>query len=51
MSLLVAGKIAKEDLYDVFKANIPFLIITLVMLAVLIAVPQLSVWLPSMFRP
>jgi tripartite ATP-independent transporter DctM subunit len=51
MSLLVAGKIAKEDLYDVFKANVPFLLVMVVMLVALIAIPELSTWLPSVFRP
>jgi len=51
MSLLVAGKIAKEDLYDVLKANTPFLIVMVLFLAALIAVPELSTWLPSVFRP
>ncbi|HUP17582.1 MAG TPA: TRAP transporter large permease [Acidimicrobiia bacterium] len=51
MSLLVAGKIAKEDLYDVFKANVPFLFVMVVMLVALIAIPELSTWLPSVFRP
>jgi tripartite ATP-independent transporter DctM subunit len=51
MSLLVAGKIAREELYDVFKANTPFLIVMVVFLVALIAIPQLSTWLPSVLRP
>ncbi|APU16129.1 MULTISPECIES: TRAP transporter large permease [Actinoalloteichus] len=48
MSLVVAGKIGKVDAWDVFRANTPFLVATLGLLALVIMLPGLSTWLPSL---
>lgn len=50
LSLVVASKLANVDVLDVLRANTPFLIATVVLLAVLLMVPSLSTWLPSVFR-
>lgn len=47
MSLVVAAKIAKVDAWAVLRANTPFLVATLVVLALVIAFPALATWLPS----
>lgn len=48
MSLVVGGKIGRVDPWKVFKANTPFLIGMVVLLAVLIFFPALSTWLPEL---
>ncbi|MBB6354039.1 tripartite ATP-independent transporter DctM subunit [Aminobacter aganoensis] len=50
MSLIIAGRIAKCDQLKVFRANMPFFIVTLVFTLVLMAVPELATWLPSVAR-
>ncbi|BCI53481.1 C4-dicarboxylate ABC transporter permease [Mycolicibacterium litorale] len=47
MSLVVAAKIAKVDAWAVLRANTPFLVATVVVLALVIAFPALATWLPS----
>ncbi len=48
MSLVVAGKIGRVDLWDAFRANMPFLIAVLVLLLVLVLIPPLATWLPAL---
>lgn len=47
MSLVVAGKIGKVDAWDVFRANTPFLLSTIALLVLVVLVPGLATWLPS----
>lgn len=47
MSLIITGRIAKVDQIQVFKANMPFFIATLLFTVLLMAVPELSTWLPK----
>ena len=50
MSLIIAGRIAKCDQLQVFKANMPFFIVTLLFTLLLMAVPELATWLPTMAK-
>ncbi|MCS0505006.1 TRAP transporter large permease [Ancylobacter mangrovi] len=50
MSLIITARIAKVDQWQVFRANMPFFIITLLFTLVLMAVPALSTWLPMHMR-
>lgn len=50
MSLIITARIAKVDQWQVFRANMPFFIITLAFTLVLIAVPGLSTWLPAYMK-
>ena len=47
MSLVVAAKIARVDAWSVLRANTPFLIATVAVLALVIVFPPLATWLPS----
>lgn len=47
MSLVVAAKIAKVDAWGVLRANTPFLIATVGVLALVIVFPALATWLPT----
>jgi tripartite ATP-independent transporter DctM subunit len=47
MSLVVAAKIAKVDAWGVLRANTPFLLATIAVLALVIVFPPLATWLPS----
>ena len=47
MSLVVAAKIAKVDAWSVLRANTPFLLATIGVLALVILFPPLATWLPS----
>ncbi|MDF2823324.1 MAG: C4-dicarboxylate transporter permease [Mycobacterium sp.] len=47
MSLVVAAKIAKVDAWGVLRANTPFLIATVGVLALVVVFPPLATWLPS----
>jgi tripartite ATP-independent transporter DctM subunit len=51
MSLIIAGRIARCDQLEVFKANMPFFIATLAFTALLMAVPELATWLPRYLAP
>ncbi|GAB5375935.1 MAG: TRAP transporter large permease [Acuticoccus sp.] len=46
LSLVVAAKIAKVDVMSALRANTPFLIATVALLALLAALPGLALWLP-----
>jgi tripartite ATP-independent transporter DctM subunit len=47
MSLVVAAKIAKVDAWRVLRANTPFLVATVGVLALVIVFPALATWLPT----
>ncbi|MGV9799547.1 TRAP transporter large permease [Mycobacterium sp. NPDC003449] len=47
MSLVVAAKIAKVDAWGVLRANTPFLLATVAVLILVILIPSLATWLPS----
>lgn len=48
MSLVVAGKIGRVDLWDAFIANMPFLLAIVLLLLLIVLVPSLATWLPAM---
>jgi len=48
MSLMIAGRIAKCDQIEVFRANMPFFIVTLLFTVLLMAVPELATWFPNL---
>ena len=50
IALVVAAKIADEDLARVVRANTPFLLGTLALLLLLVFVPGLATWLPDWLR-
>jgi tripartite ATP-independent transporter DctM subunit len=47
MSLVVAAKIARVDAWSVLRANTPFLLATIGVLVLVILIPSLATWLPS----
>ncbi|WP_024805452.1 TRAP transporter large permease [Nocardia sp. BMG51109] len=47
MSLVVAARIAKVDAWQVLRYNTPFLAATVVVLVLVMLVPALATWLPS----
>jgi tripartite ATP-independent transporter DctM subunit len=47
---IIAGRIAGVDQIQVFRANIPFFVTIVVFTIVLIAVPELSTWLPNYMK-
>ncbi len=49
VNLYLSGTIAKVTIEDLVKANIPFLISTLICLVVINLVPGLSLWIPGLF--
>lgn len=50
MALVVAGKIGGVDLWDVFRANMPFLVAMVAFLLLVIFVPGIATWLPGLLR-
>jgi len=46
MSLIIAGRIARCDQLQVFRANMPFFVVTILFTLLLMAVPELATWLP-----
>jgi tripartite ATP-independent transporter DctM subunit len=50
IALVVASKIAKEDLALVLRANTPFLLGMALFLMVIILVPELATWLPEALK-
>lgn len=50
LSLIITGRIAKCDQIAVFRANMPFFIITILFTILLAAMPSLSTWLPNYMR-
>jgi TRAP-type C4-dicarboxylate transport system permease large subunit len=50
IALVITGRIAQVDQLRVFRANLPFLWGMLAFLLIIMAVPQLATWLPSIAR-
>ena len=50
IALVVASKIANEDLARVMRANMPFLLALVLFLLVVILVPGFATWLPEALR-
>lgn len=50
LNLFVVSGIAKEKLGEVVKGVIPFVVIMILFLAIVIFVPQLSLWLPEIMN-
>ncbi|MBD2222696.1 TRAP transporter large permease subunit, partial [Calothrix sp. FACHB-1219] len=51
MNLFVLNALLPDvKLTDIFRGCVPFVLVMVVMLGVLIAFPQLSLWLPSMMK-
>jgi C4-dicarboxylate transporter DctM subunit len=51
VSLYIAMSLAKKDLIFVVKSILPFLVLQIVVLAVLVYWPDLSLFLPKIFYP
>ncbi|AZL60017.1 TRAP transporter large permease [Tabrizicola piscis] len=50
IALIITGRIARTDQLKIFAANMPFLLAILGFTIVLMAVPELATWLPSLMR-
>jgi tripartite ATP-independent transporter DctM subunit len=50
IALVITGRIAEVDQLRVFRANLPFLWGMLAFLLLIMAVPELATWLPSVLR-
>ena len=50
IALIVAGRIANVDQIRVLRANTPFFMGIIAFLLILIAMPELSTWLPEIAR-
>ncbi|MFJ5764764.1 MULTISPECIES: TRAP transporter large permease [unclassified Lysinibacillus] len=50
LNLFVVSGIAKEKLGEVVKGVIPFIILMIVFLAIVVVLPQLSLWLPEQMK-
>ncbi len=50
LNLFVVSGIAKEKLGEVVKGVIPFIILMIVFLAIVVLLPQLSLWLPEQMK-
>jgi tripartite ATP-independent transporter DctM subunit len=50
MSLIITGRIARVDQIQVFRANMPFFIATVLFTILLMLVPELSTWLPEQMK-
>lgn len=50
LNLFVVSGIAKEKLGEVVKGVIPFIILMIVFLALVVLIPQLSLWLPEQMK-
>ncbi len=44
---IVKGLMPKIDLYDLFKAAVPFIVVDAITIALVMVFPQLATWLPS----
>ncbi len=51
IALVITGRIAEVDQLRVFRANLPFLWGLLAFLLLIMTVPELATWLPSVLRP
>jgi len=50
IALIITGRIAQTDQLRIFVANIPFLLLILLVTIMLMLFPQISTWLPSVAR-
>lgn len=50
IALIISGRIAGVDQVQVFKANIPYFIAIVLFTLLLMAVPELSTWLPNYMK-
>jgi tripartite ATP-independent transporter DctM subunit len=50
IALIITGRIAHTDQLRVFVANIPFLVLIILVTIVLMLFPQIATWLPSVAR-
>ena len=50
IALIISGRIAGVDQVQVFKANIPYFIAIILFTLLLMAVPELSTWLPNYMK-
>ncbi|EKU42854.1 TRAP dicarboxylate transporter, DctM subunit [Lysinibacillus fusiformis ZB2] len=50
LNLFVVSGIAKEKLWEVVKGVIPFIILMIIFLALVVLIPQLSLWLPEQMK-
>jgi C4-dicarboxylate transporter DctM subunit len=50
LNLFVVSGIAKEKLGEVVKGVIPFIILMIIFLALVVIIPQLSLWLPEQMK-
>lgn len=47
----LSGMVKDAQLFTIFRGVVPFIFTMLICLAILIAFPQISIWLPSMMQP
>jgi TRAP-type C4-dicarboxylate transport system permease large subunit len=50
IALVISGRLADVDQLQVFRANLPFLWGMLGFLLLIMAIPELATWLPSIVR-
>lgn len=50
IALIITGRIAQTDQLRIFVANLPFLLLIITVTILLMLVPQLATWLPSLIR-
>ena len=50
IALIITSRIARTDQMKIFVANMPFFLTIIAFTLVLMAVPQIATWLPSMMR-
>lgn len=51
IALIITGRIARTDQLRIFMANMPFFLVILTFTVLLMLVPELATWLPSLMRP
>lgn len=50
IALIIRGRIARTDQLRIFIANLPFFLAILAFTVLLMLVPELATWLPSLIR-
>lgn len=50
IALIITGRIARTDQLRIFMANMPFFLVILAFTVLLMLVPELATWLPSLMR-
>ena len=51
IALIITGRIARTDQLRIFMANMPFFLVILAFTVLLMLVPEIATWLPSLMRP